>query len=96
MRRLDASAAVPVYVTIFLEPGLGLRSNVIGANHPAIERGMRVQRHQHGRWLRTVDRYLKTYANEYCPFLSCCWPEITQPIAFGGSCLQTDVKGFEG
>jgi hypothetical protein len=43
---------------------------VIGADHPTIDRGVRVQRQEHGRWFRTVDRDFKAYANEYCRLLS--------------------------
>jgi len=93
MRCLDTSAAVPEYVAIFLEPDLGLRPNVIRANHPTIKRGMRVQRHEHRRWLWTVDRDFKTYANEYSSLLSCHRTEIIQSIVLEGNCWQLVVKG---
>ena len=67
---LDARAAIAIYVTVFLEPDLGLSPNMIGAYHPTIQRGMRIQCHEHGRWLRAIDRDLETYANKYLSFLS--------------------------
>ena len=69
-RHLETSAPVPENVRIFLDRGLGFRPNVIGADQPTIDRRVQVQRQEHGRWFRTVDRDFKAYANEYCRLLS--------------------------